>query len=985
MTSRVLMEVLFAMDWRDQFDKTAKQIRDEEDSFYTFSGKKASTVREQEEEGAAPKVPNARNLSHEKREQNRTFNQEVLQRLFKSKKLRRNSSLITLLLVLFGGGGALTVFFSPTLAIIQMKEVFTQNLNEQLHAVDERSAVLLRSKLKDLTSGSCGAIKIQCKFKTLSDKQVEKFKAAGIEIETTPADQRKWYNNRGQIEKISFKDDKGNKIDITKPENLQKELLSNVPFRAAMIKGYNPLFASLTDKTALSVIRKLKISRAPVVTGESDEERQKRINDVVSGVEDSNAKTVSIRKDEDGNDHYYDSGGNELTKEEYDAGKAQAERGENYLKNGGTKGVLDAALKGASIVGYMDSACTVFNSLRFMSATAKTIMMAQAARFSYSMVLNPADWIKAEGANEDSVNFIGNNLATPYEGSETLDESQLRKPGSAEHPATVADPEKGKVAQDGPGYRMAAYGDAPDLSMRASKFMIGGGPTSLFDGFLQGVATVVNLGDPNPQKVSEKCGYIQNPIVRFGGLAIGIVAGVGTFGLSTALGIGGSLAFAMMLPYIEAHGAEILAGNVFQNISGIDSGDAAAVGAVAFFGSIAKARGMKPTSAAEGMKYAAASQASRSRYIETQQYLARATPFDITNPYSFVGSIAGTLAPTLQRSKASASAAMMNITSLIPTSFASLVKPAKAARTLDENYYKKCNDIGYQELGIGADAFCGVHYGLSDEELAMDPIENVDWMVANNEIDPDTGEAKPEGGPVDDSNWSYAKFMKECPNRTVGWGENQDENEGNGFNCVDPAKEEKNKHYRVYTLDKSVDESLDGEPVGTVGSSAAITPREENGVVGADGWAFPTRPEFTITSDYESPDRPDHKGVDIAGKSAVETEGEPIFAAYDGVVKAAGQANGYGNWIVIEHNIGGKIMSTVYGHMYDDGVLVRVNQTVHAGDQIGRIGSAGNSTGPHLHFEVWEGSPLDSSSGKQVNPNPYLTAARKPKQGAINV
>lgn len=118
------------------------------------------------------------------------------------------------------------------------------------------------------------------------------------------------------------------------------------------------------------------------------------------------------------------------------------------------------------------------------------------------------------------------------------------------------------------------------------------------------------------------------------------------------------MAIAMALPYIESQGADIVAGNLFKDISGIDSGDAAYVGAAGLFGSMAMNRGMKPLSKKEGVKYLATNQkASYNSYSATQKYLARATPFDINNQFSFMGSIASSIVPMVQRSKSSASMA----------------------------------------------------------------------------------------------------------------------------------------------------------------------------------------------------------------------------------------------------------------------------------------------------------------------------------------
>jgi murein DD-endopeptidase MepM/ murein hydrolase activator NlpD len=100
-----------------------------------------------------------------------------------------------------------------------------------------------------------------------------------------------------------------------------------------------------------------------------------------------------------------------------------------------------------------------------------------------------------------------------------------------------------------------------------------------------------------------------------------------------------------------------------------------------------------------------------------------------------------------------------------------------------------------------------------------------------------------------------------------------------------------------------------------------------------------------------------HTGIDIASSF-----GTPVRAAADGVVALAGAETdglghlvGYGNYVVIAH--GGNLI-TLYGHLNQE--LVAAGQAVHAGDVIGLEGSTGNSTGPHVHFELRvHGVPAD--------------------------
>ncbi|WP_018887639.1 murein hydrolase activator EnvC family protein [Paenibacillus massiliensis] len=100
-----------------------------------------------------------------------------------------------------------------------------------------------------------------------------------------------------------------------------------------------------------------------------------------------------------------------------------------------------------------------------------------------------------------------------------------------------------------------------------------------------------------------------------------------------------------------------------------------------------------------------------------------------------------------------------------------------------------------------------------------------------------------------------------------------------------------------------------------------------------------------------------HTGIDMAAP-----QGSAIYAAEDGVVILAEWWSGYGNTVIIDHGDG---LWTLYGHIRSGGIKVSNGQTVKRGQKIAEVGSTGNSTGPHLHFEVRE-------NNVPVNPNKYL-------------
>ena len=131
--------------------------------------------------------------------------------------------------------------------------------------------------------------------------------------------------------------------------------------------------------------------------------------------------------------------------------------------------------------------------------------------------------------------------------------------------------------------------------------------------------------------------------------------------------------------------------------------------------------------------------------------------------------------------------------------------------------------------------------------------------------------------------------------------------------------------------------------------------------------------DFQITSGYGPRGGAMHEGIDLAGAL-----GAPIYAAADGTVTAAGSASGFGHWIVLTHNINGHVWSTVYGHMFADGVLVKAGQKVTAGQHIAKLGNDGQSTGPHLHFEVWDGGHRDFTGGHSVDPAGWVSTSPEP-------
>ena len=133
---------------------------------------------------------------------------------------------------------------------------------------------------------------------------------------------------------------------------------------------------------------------------------------------------------------------------------------------------------------------------------------------------------------------------------------------------------------------------------------------------------------------------------------------------------------------------------------------------------------------------------------------------------------------------------------------------------------------------------------------------------------------------------------------------------------------------------------------------------------------WPTLESSYITSPYGSRLHPiqgvikNHDGIDIGGST-----GEPVYAAADGIIiYSAFNTGGYGNMVMIDHGLNSEGVKIVTLYAHGDKLLKSVGETVKQGDVIMEMGSTGNSTGPHVHFEVRE-------NGSHVDPKNYLSAS----------
>ena len=837
---------------------------------------------------------------------------------------------------------------------INVKEVLVDKFNDQLAVMDIRSTVITKNRIGNkTTSGICSPVTIRCKYRTMSSRQLNKLQKAGFKIEHEKT-------SLGRIKPKSFEFD-GKSISAA---NLYREASSNPSLKAALLKGYNPKYSAFTDSLHLKMTNRLRIMRGKIFTSTDPKKMRTDLTDSVSGrAHQLKVLGLTATEGDDGKTHYTDHKGNPI-----DSAKAQdlIEKANSLdpesiakARLGGAgsqvakstiKGVLTSTALG---LGAVDTMCTGYNLVRTVGSAAKYIGALQLMRY-FSVFANTADRVKSGDATPEEVEFIGNMLTSVNS--------------------------QGKSGTDSYGYQYAAYGTVnsvgiPKISStitpsensgslseeEANEILVADEVLKYRNGQIAGndfMTSIVGLVDgggtttDNADSVCDfmKSGWGQGILITtaVGGAVVaffsgGLSVGWGTVAQAAAM-VGLGAAIALLTPkLIEMTAGTIIAGDE----NGNQAMNAIVSGAGVYNAQASQSRGLAPLSKEDAIIY----QEKTSNTLKTYAAAERTelSPFDITSRNTFFGSMVHTILPYAT-----------NSTSSLPTKFVGIIKnsllsPLKKSTAYADsvNEFNICQDSDYEKYNLAADPFCNIRYGLDTQALNTDPDVILDYM------DPYINE---EGAPKDDNN-DYAKFIKNCIERTSPIAAyTEEDGQDEGIDCIqgasgDPEKEKKHTMFRLFFIDQSIIEGMDEEPIstGTVedGSSPeAILPTEGGDI------AWPLNKELyskkksvflkghgTSSGTFVKPGGKTGRAADLGANSLGVSEGEPIYATLGGkVTKVAG-----GHAIIIRSNVPGGTVDIAYAHGH---TKVKVGDTVVAGQQISGIGNLGKSYGAHLHIDM---------------------------------
>jgi hypothetical protein len=851
--------------------------------------------------------------------------------------------------VLVGGGLAGFMLFSPGMAIVQMKEALTKDLNDQLTAMDRRSVHVFASKLKSLQAGGSicsGTVNIRCKFSSMSGTSVKNFEKAGIALECGEGVKcNTGALSRNQVSKITFPDGSS----FTNPAEATRHARTNTQAAAAMRRAYNPLYRGFSDGPAGRAFAKLRVSKQNILTSGDAEENNERVRDAVKNGVDTDGRLAIDTPDDDEN---------KANREKAGQLSSDLAEGASQVEESGVKaasGALSGVTKSLGILGIADNACTIYRTGLAVEAGAKTLRAEQLARFAMAVALVPADSIKAGDATPEQVEYVGNLLTA------TDDRKEITVTDSAGKQHTEPNPMYNKSAFDSDGYKIAQYNDAPILSGAAQQYTVGGSG-GLLSALSAANASIETILGNNPR---DTCKVVQNGFVRVGSLIVGVAVGALSGGSSIVLNLAANTAFSIAMGYAEQMLIDLVAGTaVDKNTTGAQAGNAIFAGTAVVMSRVAATRGLSPLTKSQVKGYTTAKAETDSLNVAIDKYEAEQDPYDISNQYTFVGSLARNLNTV-------AIASHGNVLSTLGSLAASPLKLATANATtslFNSERYERCDDPTYEQLDLAADVFCNLRYGLSDTEMSMDTGATLDYMIANGHIDEATGEPKSE---------LFKNYVLYCTDRTNPIGNSADNEAGDDMSdgklCFSQSLEYQN--FRVYLVDKSISEGIDEEQ--PVAAAASPTPTTNSGNVNAEGWSYPTDTDATVTQPF-IPGA--HTGQDIAKNGDV-----PIFAVRDGIVTGAGDISNNPPYIqpctndkspsvqqvvTIKHVVGSETYFSSYHHVAAGSINVKIGSTVKAGDKIAMMGSTGCSFGQHLHFEIWKNSIF--GGGINVDPATVL-------------
>lgn len=414
----------------------------------------------------------------------------------------------------------------------------------------------------------------------------------------------------------------------------------------------------------------------------------------------------------------------------------------------------------------------------------------------------------------------------------------------------------------------------------------------------------------------------------------------------------GYLAERFIVPYL----ANLAMGTIISGDSnGVAGIDTALMGLGAIAAGVGLSRGLSTMSRSQYLAFSRASEKNYQDYVAYQRSIA--DPFDLSNPYSSLGSVVASLSPYMAKMNIIQNPSLITT---LPSTLASIALPTSWINNASSTAFAateedrlalldECTQKDITERGVATDIYCNAIVGFTDTELlSISPVNVQQYMKTNGQIDD-------EGQPIADSD--YAKFREKCIDNTPNQSLSIIVDSSISAECTDPDynNREDIKYYRLMSIDASidsgaVDNSVYEAPSSNTDINTSITGEP---VLPLDKKFYEADPadwldgHVLFSHTFTSPSVAGY-AVDISHNTA--PVGSPIYSMYSGVVSKTNLC-GAGDGMIVRSKVNGKDVYVAYAH--GTSPQFSVGDQVSAGDHILNLNGVGcEVTGAHLHVDM---------------------------------
>lgn len=632
----------------------------------------------------------------------------------------RHASAYAFLLGLVVLGLGYSAVFAPNIIMVNIKEMYTNDLADATIALYTYEKKLLDYKLKN---SQCNDTSIKCKLAHMSRNQVNRLEKAGFKANGSSSS-----DNRVKVSSIEFPHNHGT---ASSSDEFDKNANKSHGMKSLVYSVFNPKASFFMDARYKQRIKwRYDLTKGTTVSGADEKEVDKSFDESMKGdgeqIDDTGGGAFSL-----------------LTLAD--------EKGKEGLKKTSNR-------VGELAWAYVGLQCAYYTHGKIVTNASKKAKQNAIARFAMQY-LKAADQIKAGLADEVTANVLSSKLAWSNDGSYFK-----------------------KNATDQKIYKNIVFKEpvgSPGFQHTADNFDVYGKllPAWMQTVFItqQIVKQIAHISNGNllmtPQDIGESarnyCLEGQKdlnkaankpadcPKLTIGGTPPPMASAVASiaqgsdsicppppkgiyqmYPTSTT-----NATMKVVMPYVSnifneavAKWAKEAAKSLTSKTKGRDASNAIFSGTGEILGDMAMSRGMRPGNTSSLPGYLDKQSLVYKEFEEVDRYNARNDPFNVYNKYSLVGSLARTVTSNYDPN-APLLASLAGIFSLIPSSLNTLATQNADAfyyiqpRKLDTNRLKKCKDAEFLAIGIHADIACNVRYSMSDAELGADPSSVIAYMI----------------------------------------------------------------------------------------------------------------------------------------------------------------------------------------------------------------------------------------------------------------